>query len=81
MRVDIDDNYCIIKVSNNNPKEIKMNDILTKEIELCGNNMSQQDSDSMAELIYDCLMERGIFVESFSWSINVEYTPQDDLDG
>ena len=57
-----------------------MNEILTKEIELCGNNMSQQDSDSMEKLIYECLMERGIFVESFSWSINVEYTPQENED-
>lgn len=58
-----------------------MNDILTKEIELCGEDMNHQDADFISETIYDSLRESGIFVESFSWSINVEYTPQDDLDG
>jgi len=42
-----------------------MNDFLTKEVELCGSNMSQQDSDAIGEIIYEALMERGIFCESF----------------
>ena len=54
-----------------------MNDFLTKEIELCGSNMSQQDSDAIGEIIYEALMERGIFCEIFSWGINVEYFPQE----
>ena len=57
-----------------------MNDFLTKEIELCGSNMSQQDSDALGEIIYEALMERGIFTEGFSWSINVEYFPQENDD-
>ena len=57
-----------------------MNDFLTKEIELCGSNMSQQDSDAIGEIIYEALMERGIFTESFSWCINVEYFPRSNDD-
>jgi hypothetical protein len=41
-----------------------MNDFLTKEVELCGSNMSQQDSDAIGEIIYEALMERGIFLEA-----------------
>ena len=57
-----------------------MNDFLTKEVELCGSNMSQQDSDAIGEIIYEALMERGIFCDSLSWSINVEYFPQENED-
>ena len=57
-----------------------MNDFLTKKIELCGSDMSQQDSDAIGEIIYEALMERGIFTESFSWSVNVEYFPQENDD-
>ena len=57
-----------------------MNDFLTKEIELCGSNMSQQDSDAIGKIIYEALMERGIFCASFSWGINVEYLSQEDDD-
>lgn len=57
-----------------------MNDILTKEETLCGNNMSQQDSNAITEIIYEALMDRGIFTESFSWSLEVEYVPAGDLD-
>lgn len=51
-----------------------------KEIELCGEDMNHQDADFISETIYDSLRESGIFVESFSWSINVEYTPQENDD-
>lgn len=57
-----------------------MNDFLTKEVELCGSNMSQQDSDAIGEIIYEALMGRGIFCESLSWGINVEYFPQENDD-
>lgn len=57
-----------------------MNDFLTKEVELCGDDMSQQESDAIGEIIYEALMERGIFTESFSWGINVEYFPQENDD-
>ena len=57
-----------------------MNDFLTKEVELCGSNMSQQDSDIIGETIYEALMEKGIFCDSFSWSVNVEYLPQENDD-
>ena len=59
-----------------------MND-LTKEIELCGSDMSQQDSDIIGETIYEALMEKGIFCDSlcsFSWSINVEYVSRSNDD-
>lgn len=57
-----------------------MNDFLTKEVELCGDDMLQQESDAIGEIIYEALMERGIFTESFSWGINVEYFPQENDD-
>jgi|TARA_B100000073_G_C23565943_1_gene506069 hypothetical protein len=57
-----------------------MNDFLTKEIELCGIDMPQNDFEAVSEIIYDALMQKGIYCDSFSWSINVEYTPQDELD-
>ena len=57
-----------------------MNDFLTKEIEMCGADMSQRDSDSIGETIYEALIEKGIFCDSFSWSVNVEYFPQENDD-
>ena len=57
-----------------------MNDFMTKEIDLCGSDMSEQDSNAIGETIYEVLMERGIFTDSFSWGINVEYFPQEDDD-
>ncbi len=55
-----------------------MSDFSTKKIELCGSNMSQEDSEAIGETIYEALMDKGIFTDGFSWSINVEYEPQDD---
>ena len=57
-----------------------MNDILTEEVCLGRDNMSQQDSNAIAEIIYEALMDRGIFTESVSWSLDVEYVPAGDLD-
>ena len=42
--------------------------------------MSQRDSDSIGEAIYEALIEKGIFCDSFSWSVNVEYFPQENDD-
>jgi len=53
---------------------------LTKEIELCGSDMSQQHRDIIGDTIYEALMEKFIFCNSFSWSINIEYFPQEDDD-
>jgi hypothetical protein len=60
--------------------EISMNDILTEEIELCGNDMTDNEVETVSEIIYEALLEKGIFVDSFSWSINVEYVPRSDDD-
>lgn len=49
---------------------------MKKKIELCGSNMPEQDSNAIGEIIYEVLMERGIFTEGFSWSLSVEYLPQ-----
>ena len=57
-----------------------MSDPLTKKIELGGSNMSQKDSDDVGEIIYEALLEKGIFTDGFSWAINVEYFPQEDDD-
>ncbi len=54
-----------------------MNDFLTKEIELCGDDIEQQSWDFISQTIYDALREKGIDVTSFSWSLNVEYFPQE----
>jgi len=53
-----------------------MNDILTEEIELNGNDLTQNDVELVGETIYEALLEKGILCDSFSWSINVEYVPQ-----
>jgi len=57
-----------------------MNDILTKEVELCGEDMNHQDAEFITETIYDSLRESGIDVTSFAWSINVEYVPRSNDD-
>jgi len=57
-----------------------MNDFLTKEIELCGIDMPQNDFEAVSEIIHDALIQKGIYCGSFSWSINVEYTPQENED-
>ena len=57
-----------------------MNDILTKEVELCGADMIEAESETVSEIIYEALLEKGIFCDSFSWSVNVEYVPQGDDD-
>ncbi len=43
-----------------------MNDFLTKEIELCGDDMSQNDFEAVSEIIHEALFEKGIFLDSFS---------------
>lgn len=57
-----------------------MNDILTKEIELCGDDMLQNDFETVSEIIHQALLEKGIFCDSFSWSVDVEYSPRSDDD-
>ena len=59
-----------------------MTDFLTKEIELYGDDMqlTKGDAETVSEIIYDTLSEKGIFCDSFSWSINVEYVPQENDD-
>ena len=59
-----------------------MNDFLTKEIELYGDDMqlTKGDFETVSEIIYDTLLEKGIFCDSFSWSINVEYVPRSNDD-
>ena len=57
-----------------------MNDFLTKEAELCGDDVEQQESDFISETIYDALREKGIDVTSFAWSLNIEYLPQENDD-
>jgi len=57
-----------------------MSNILTKEVELCGEDMNHQDADFITETIYDSLRESGIDFTSFAWSINVEYVPRSNED-
>ena len=57
-----------------------MNDILTKEVELCGADMIEAESETVSEIIYEALLEKGIFCNSFSWSVNVEYFPRSNDD-
>ena len=57
-----------------------MNDFLTKEVELYGDDMPKGESETVSEIIYDTLLEKGIFCDSFSWSINVEYVPRSNDD-
>ena len=54
----------------------------TKKVELYGDDMqlTKGDSETVSEIIYDALLEMGIFCDSFSWSINVEYVPQENDD-
>ncbi len=56
-----------------NTNEETMNDFMTKEIELMGEDMHSQDSNFISEAIYDALREKGIDVSSFAWSVSVEY--------
>lgn len=57
-----------------------MNDILTEEVELCGADMIEAESETVSEIIYEALLEKGIFCDSFSWSVNVEYVPRSNDD-
>ena len=57
-----------------------MNDFMTKEIDLCGDDLMSGDGDSVVEIIYDALTNKGIDLTSFAWSINVEYLPQENDD-
>jgi len=57
-----------------------MNDFLTKEVELCGIDMPQNDFETVSEIIHQALLEKGIFCDSFSWSVDVEYSPRSNDD-
>ena len=57
-----------------------MNEILTEEIELGLHDFTTSEEESIAQMVYDALMEKGIFCDSFSWSINVEYVPRSNDD-
>ena len=57
-----------------------MNDFLTKEVELSGIDMPQNDFDTVSEIIHQALLEKGIFCDSFSWSVDVEYSPRSNDD-
>jgi hypothetical protein len=57
-----------------------MNDFLTKEVDLCGDDMTKEELETVSEIIYDALMEKGIYSDSLSWSINVEYVPRSNDD-
>ena len=57
-----------------------MNDILTKEIELGLHDFTTSEEESIAQMVYDALMEKGIFCDSYSWSVNVEYVPRSNDD-
>jgi hypothetical protein len=57
-----------------------MNDFMTKEIELCGEDMDRKEFNLISQTIYDALREKGIDVTSFAWSLNVEYFPQENDD-
>ena len=52
----------------------------TINIKLNDDDLSRRDVECISEAIYESLMDRGIFTGSFSWSIDVDYLPQDDLD-
>ena len=57
-----------------------MNDFLTEEIELGFDDFTSSDRGGLADIIYEALLEKGIFCNSFSWSVNVEYLPQENDD-
>jgi len=57
-----------------------MNDILTEEVELGFDDFTSSERGELADTIYEALLEKGIFSDSFSWSVNVEYFPQEDDD-
>ena len=57
-----------------------MNDFMTKEIELCGDDISNCDTEAISEIIYNALLEKDIDATSFAWSLNVEYFPQENDD-
>ncbi len=49
-----------------------------KEIELCGQDMPNYDTEAISEIIHNALLEKDIVTESFSWSVSVTYTGDDD---
>jgi hypothetical protein len=55
-----------------------MNDFLTKEIELCGEDVSNFDTETISEIIHNALLEKCIDATSFAWSLNVEYQENED---
>ena len=57
-----------------------MNDILTEEIELGLHDFTTSEEESVAQMVYEALMEKGIFCDSYSWSVNVEYVPRSNDD-
>ena len=57
-----------------------MNDFLTEEVELGFDDFTSSERGAFADTIYEALLEKGIFCDSFSWSINVEYFPRSNDD-
>jgi len=52
----------------------------SKEIEFTDRNLPFQDFDAISQIIHDNLIDQGIWVDSFSWDINVEYLESEDED-
>jgi hypothetical protein len=42
--------------------------------------MPQNDFEAISEIIHEALIEKGIFCNSFSWSVDVEYFPRENED-
>lgn len=57
-----------------------MNDILTEEVELGFDDFTSSERGELADIIHEALLEKGIFCNSFSWSVNVEYFPRSNDD-
>ena len=57
-----------------------MSNILTEEVELGFDDFTSSERGGLADTIYEALLEKGIFCDSFSWSVNVEYVPRSDED-
>ena len=60
--------------------EKDMNDIATKEFDLDLWDFEQRDVETLVEIVEAKLRDMDIFCESMSFSINVEYTPQENDD-
>lgn len=56
------------------------NDILTEEVEMEPADMPQNDFETVSCIIHQILCEKGIICDSFSWSVNIKYLPQENND-